>query len=543
MMTHGAVTLIVSGIRLPLASHEGDVYFMAKKVLRQAGILPRDATFHIYRRSVDARRDDVRFVYSVSVRGDFSVSDLEKVISREITNVSILSDVVPEIEFGGEHLSAPPVVVGSGPAGLFAALMLARNGYAPVLLERGGSVSERRTAVETFRRTRVLDTETNIQFGAGGAGTFSDGKLVTRVNDPYTSFVLHTFVEFGAPEEILMLAKPHIGTDILSVVIEKMTDEIMRLGGKILYHTCATGFVRQQNRIVAVQTKQGDIQAGAVILAVGHSARDTYEMIIRDGFDVETKPFSVGVRVEHLQEDIDAALYGRYAGHPALGHAEYQLSYDTANRGVYSFCMCPGGIVVPAASETDTVVVNGMSYHARDGRNANSAIAVSVTPHDHGGTPESAIAFQRKIEHDAFCAGGGNYAAPVITMGDFLAETCKTEPGRIMPTYMDGEAYRLASPDAYLPSFAAAALRRAMPAFEKRIRGFSVADACISGAETRTSAPIRILRNSETRTAITCENLYPAGEGAGYAGGITSAALDGIHSALALMKRYVAPYN
>ena len=531
--------IIVSDLHLPLDTVEGDVCFMAKKVLKRLSICPADAEAHIFRRSVDARRRrDVHFVYSVAVSGTFSPKTLEAIRQRQYPGIALVDDIVPVIHFGAQPLSAPPVVVGAGPAGLFCTLMLAEHGYSPILLERGGNVEERKKAVHHFMTDRVLDPETNVQFGAGGAGTFSDGKLVTRVNDPMTSFVMNTFVRFGAPREILTLAKPHIGTDILSMVVAAMLDEVTRLGGTVRYHTRLDDMVCQGDVVTTAVTSAGEIPVGALLLATGHSARDTYKMLMRHGLPLAAKAFSVGVRVEHLQADIDEALYGAFAGHPALGHAEYHLANNTHARGVYSFCMCPGGEVIAATSEAGGVVVNGMSNHARDGRNANSAIAVSVYPEDFGGTPEGAMSFQHQIEKAAFHAAGGDYAVPVITLGDFLAGRCCTLPSRIQPTYMGGNAYRLASPDEYLPQFASAALRDAFPAFGKKIYGFDCTDAILSGAETRTSAPIRILRGEDTRTVIGYRNLYPMGEGAGYAGGITSAALDGIRTALAFMSVY-----
>lgn len=538
-MKREAQMIIVSDLHLPLDAIEGDVCFMAKKTLKRLGIYPSDPEMHIFRRSVDARRrSDIHFVYSVAVTDSLPVGVLEKIGERRYPHVALAAATDPTVRIGDARLPAPPVIVGAGPAGLFCALMLAENGYEPILLERGGNVEERKAAVADFWEHRLLDPETNIQFGAGGAGTFSDGKLVTRVNDPLGAYVLRTFVRFGAPDEILTQAKPHIGTDILGGVVSAMLREVERLGGSVRYHTRLDDMVCRGDAVSEIVTNRGDIPAGALVLATGHSARDTYRMLLRKGLPLSAKAFSVGVRVEHLQEDIDEALYGDFAGHPALGHAEYHLSHNTHERGVYSFCMCPGGQVVAATSEVGGVVVNGMSNHARDGKNANSAIAVSVFPDDFGGTPEGAIDFQRRIESAAFRAGGGDYAVPVTTLGDFLTGGQGTAPTRILPTYMGGTAYRLSSPDAYLPSFVSAALRDAFPAFGKTIRGFDCVDALLSGAETRTSAPIRIQRVAETGAIPGYRNLFPAGEGAGYAGGITSAALDGIRAALALMSEY-----
>lgn len=530
-------TLLVSNLRVPLDTIEGDVCFLAQKTLRQAGILPSGATARIYRRSVDARkRDRITLVYSVAVTGAFSSRDLER--AKKLSGISLMKESMPLPVHGDTPLFHPPVVVGSGPAGLFCALILAEEGYRPILIERGGSVSERREVIRRFSRERILDTETNVQFGAGGAGTFSDGKLVTRVGDPMTAYVLDTFCTFGAPDRVRTDARPHIGTDVLTGIVDRMIARIESLGGEVRFHTRLDGLVLQGDHITGIRTTKGEIPCEALVLAIGHSARDTYRMLFDTPVLVEPKPFSVGVRVEHLQADIDQALYGDFAGHPALGAAEYHLSHDTARRGVYSFCMCPGGFVMPAASQENTVVVNGMSNAARDGINANSAIAVSVFREDYGNTPQRAIAFQERIEKDAFVAGGNTYAVPLTTMGDFLCEKRGTKPSRIQPTYMDGQAYACASPDDYLPDFVTGALRGGLSAFEKQIRGFTAPDAILSGAETRTSAPVRILREAESRTAIGVSNLYPCGEGAGYAGGITSAALDGIHTALALMRTY-----
>ena len=530
--TRGA--LLISGIRL---SPDADVALAIKEArrrLRGVRLLSEGMQFSVYKKAVDARdRECVRLVYTVIARGNVPTT-----LPEGITGVSLLDEEEPVPVYGSAPLSAPPVVVGSGPAGLFCALLLAEHGYAPLLLERGGDVKERRLAYERFVKEGILDPENNVQFGAGGAGTFSDGKLVTRIRDPFGAYVLKTFVRFGAPEEILTLAKPHIGTDILGTVVENMLFEITRLGGKVLTHTTLTGLNVQNGRLSSVLTTRGEIAAGALVLAVGHSARDTYEMLLSHGFSIEPKAFSVGMRVEHLQEDIDSSMYGHYAGHPALGHAEYTLSHNTKTRGVYTFCMCPGGEVVAAASEEGGVAVNGMSYHARNGKNANSAVLATVFREDYGATPQKAIAFQRSIERAAFLSAGGDYRAPIVTVGDFLRGEAKHEPTRILPTYRGGNV-TVVSPDAYLPSVYTEAIRGAFSRFGRQIRGFDAEDAILTGAETRTSAPIRILR-TDAHLALGYENIYPAGEGAGYAGGITSAAVDGLRTALALMTKFKA---
>ena len=527
--------LIINNVKLPLNASLSEAFTVAKSRLRRAG-LPAGLSLSVYRRSIDARdKRSIIFVYSIAAFGEFGTPDPERLAEEGIT----VSEPVPELSFteGKEQLSHRPVVVGLGPSGLFAALLLAERGYRPIILERGGTVEERRAATERLVRERILDPETNIQFGAGGAGTFSDGKLVTRINDPLTQEVLKRLVEFGADESIKYIAKPHIGTDRLALIVSAMAERIEELGGEIHYHTRFLAPIVRGDTVVGVKTSIGDIPTGAVLLCIGHSARDTHKTLIESGYDITAKSFSVGMRIEHKREDIDKALYGDFAGHPELGAAEYNLSADTKARGVYTFCMCPGGVVVPAASEEGGVVVNGMSYSARDRENSNSAVACSVFTEDYGGTPLAAIDFQRRIERLAFAAGGGDYSAPVITVGDFLSGQLKSFPKEVMPSYMDG-AVRLARPEEFLPVFVTESIGRALTSFGRRIKGFDSPSAVLTGAETRTSSPVRIMRNMETRLATGYSNFYPVGEGAGYAGGITSAAVDGIRSAAALITKY-----
>ena len=529
---------LLGGIRLSPDADDGEVLECAAKKMKRLGIPARSLHFRLYKRSVDARkRDDIKLVWTVLVESGMPLSSAvcQKGELRALESAGL------DCPSGNEVLSAPPLVVGMGPAGMFAALLLARRGYRPILIDRGDCVEDRARSVERFRSTGRLDPESNVQFGAGGAGTFSDGKLVTRVHDPRCQLVLETFCRFGAPKEILTLAKPHIGTDVLRGVVREMLSEIERLGGRVIYRCCLHDFEERRDGEIVAHTSVGDLCVGAVILAVGHSARDTYKKLIADQFAIEAKPISVGVRVEHLQEDIDRALYGDFAGHPRLGPAEYTLSDTRTERGVYTFCMCPGGEVVAAASEPEGLVVNGMSYHARDGKNANAAVLVSVGTRDFepidGNLALGAIDFQRRIEQNAFRAGGGKYVAPVMRVDEFLHGKRVSECGRISPSYRDGRV-RSADFTKVFPSFVTDSLRYALNTFGKKIEGYDAPDAILTAAETRTSAPLRILRDPKSLTAIGHPLVYPCGEGAGYAGGITSAAIDGIKIAEAIIGRF-----
>lgn len=531
-------SFLLSGIKAPFDAPEEELLQIARNKVKHARITSAAGLhFQLYKKSIDARsRESILQVATVLVTADEAFEVKEESLAR--LGARSFEESTPSVVRGTAPMGGRPLVVGMGPAGLFAALLLAENGYAPILIDRGDGVEARAAAVERFRRFGVLDTESNVQFGAGGAGTFSDGKLVTRVNDPFGNYVLSRLCAFGAPREIMTKAKPHVGTDILRVVVDNILSFLQECGGTVLYRTRLEDFEETPFGVRA-RTSAGELEVGALLLAVGHSARDTFRMLMEKGMAIEVKPFSVGVRIEHLREDIDGALYGKHAGHAALGPAEYTLSDTKGERGVYTFCMCPGGEVVAAASEEEGLVVNGMSYHKRDGRNSNAAIAVSVLPSDVGGTAEGAIAFQRKMEHAAYLAGGGGYVAPVQTVGDFLAGKSGTAPLRVLPTYGGGRV-KEADLRRVLPSFVTDALTCGLGSFGRRIKGFDAPDAVLTGAETRTSSPIRILRG-EDRVATGFSRLYPVGEGAGYAGGITSAALDGLRSALALIARYAPP--
>ncbi len=531
---------LINGLSLAYTASEAEFIDIAKRKMKRAA---DPALFHfcVYKRSVDARRrGDIRFVCSVmaSTNDTIPAKAVERLASL---GFKLHDDTLFEPSLGTERLSGRPLIVGGGPAGMFCALMLAERGFKPILIDRGGTVAERAAAYERFCRDGVLDTENNIQFGAGGAGTFSDGKLTTRINDPRCSYVLTRLNEFGAPDDILIKAKPHIGTDLLRRVVENLYDRIRYAGGEIFLSCRLDRIVRNSDGGLTAVTTKGDIPCGCAVLATGHSARDTYMMLMSEGLSLEAKPFSVGVRIEHLREDIDRALYGDAAGDPRLGHAEYNFS-DTSGRGVYTFCMCPGGEVVGGATEQGGVVVNGMSCRARNSVNSNAALAVSVNRNDYGGSVQNAIQYQRNIEKAAFEAGKGDFFSPMQTVGDFLAGKCVSEPTRVLPSYMGRGRCRVADLSAVLPQYITAELRSGIVTFGKRLAGFDSESALLTGVETRTSSPVRILRG-ESLTAPGYDLIYPCGEGAGYAGGITSASVDGIRVAESIVGRFSLPKN
>ena len=531
-------TYILDGLSLSPFDDESRTFELAQKKLKSAGIAISGIEMNIFKKSVDARkREDIKLVYSVLIKTERSGEEhkFSRLGAREVVFDEFL------VKHGDARMTARPLVVGMGPAGLFCALILAENGYRPIIIDRGDSVQDRVRAVDRFYSQRVLDTESNIQFGAGGAGTFSDGKLLTRINDSKCSYVLDTLRRFGAPEDITVKAKPHIGTDILRNVVDNMLSEIKRLGGEVIYRCKLTDIEESGNGYVVAKTTKGDLLCSALVLALGHSARDTYSMLIEKNFSITAKPISVGVRIEHKRSFIEQALYGRFAGTASLGAAEYALSDTKGERGVYTFCMCPGGEVVAATSEEGGVVVNGMSSYARNGENSNSAVAVSVRPDDfepvNGSLALGAIEYQRRIERAAFAHGGGDYSVPVQTVGDFLGGKSGSQPCGVMPTYMGGNSFKVADMDDILPGYVTKTLRYGLMSFDRKIKGFAMDEALLSGAETRTSAPVRILRGEDMR-ALGSGNIYPCGEGAGYAGGITSAAVDGVKVALAIAARF-----
>ncbi|MDI1272972.1 NAD(P)/FAD-dependent oxidoreductase [Polaromonas sp.] len=527
-------------LKLPL-DHPEDA--LPALIVKTLGIQPAELLRHsIYKRSYDARKQKLLLVYIADV--EVASPELEQTLLRHFEgNPHIRPAPDQSYHLVAKVDSAPavrPVVVGFGPCGIFAALLLAQMGFKPIVLERGKKVRERTKDTWGLWRKGVLDPESNVQFGEGGAGTFSDGKLWSQIKDPrfLGRKVMTEFVKAGAPEEILLVSKPHIGTFKLVKVVEHMREQITSLGGEIRFQQRVSDVQIEQGHIrgLTVQNLQDgssyELRADHVVLALGHSARDTFAMLHERGVYMEAKPFSIGFRIEHPQGLIDRARLGQHAGHPLLGAADYKLVHHAANgRSVYSFCMCPGGTVVAATSEVGRVVTNGMSQYSRNERNANAGIVVGITPADYPGGPLAGIDFQRALESHAFTLGGGTYAAPGQLVGDFVAGQASTQLGSVEPSYKPGVLMTdLASA---LPAYAIMAMREALPAFGKKIKGFDMHDAVLTGVETRTSSPLRITRGDDFQS-LNVRGLYPAGEGASYAGGILSAGVDGIEVAEAV---------
>ena len=525
--------LRLTELKLALDAPEGG---LKAALLKRLGIASDQLVgYTVFRRSYDARKaSSIMLSYTLDIEVHNEAALLGRL--RDDRHVSVTPDMSYRyVAQAPQHLPMRPVVIGTGPCGLFAGLMLAQMGFCPIILERGKTVRQRTKDTFALWRQGQLDPESNVQFGEGGAGTFSDGKLHSQIKDPkhHGRKVLEEFVKAGAPPEILYVSKPHIGTFRLVTVVENMRAAILALGGEFRFETRLDDLDIDHGRVRGVVSKDGEhIAADHVVLAVGHSARDTFQMLYDRGVAIEAKPFSIGLRIEHPQSLIDRARFGKFAGHPLLGAADYKLVHHAANgRAVYSFCMCPGGTVVAATSEPGRVVTNGMSQYSRNERNANSAIVVGISPADYPGHALAGIAFQRHWESRAFTAGGGGYLAPGQRLGDFLAGKPSTTLGTVTPSYTPG--VHLTDLAACLPDYAAIALRQAIPAFDKQIGGFAMDDAVLTGVETRTSSPIRIGRRSDCQS-VNIRGLYPAGEGAGYAGGILSAAVDGIKVAEAV---------
>ena len=509
---------------------------LMKYISSQYRIKDKDITsLSIFKKAIDARKKDkLYFVYSV----DINVKNEKYYLSKKqkgLTEAPVLT--YQEVTSGNEVLLHRPVVVGFGPSGIFAALLLARRGYKPIVLERGFDVEKRSENVEHFYQTGEYNEGSTILFGEGGAGTFSDGKLTTLINDIRCRYVLESLVNHGAQKEIMYINKPHVGTDVLRVVVKNMREEIIRLGGSIRFNAKVTKLVVEDQRLQGVIINENEeIKTNVCLLGIGHSARDTFELLYHHDMNITQKAFSVGVRIEHPQVLINQSQYGKFADEPNIGAADYKLSYHASNdRTAYTFCMCPGGWVMCASSEEGGVVTNGMSESKRDYENSNAALLVNINPEDFGSShPLAGVDFQRDIEKKAFILGGSNYHAPVQLVGDFLNDNISRKLGSVKPSYRPG--YKFAELKELFPKFVTDTLKGALRDFNKKIEGFSMDDAVLTGAETRSSSPIRMVRDDHHESNII--GLYPMGEGAGYAGGIMSSAVDGMKTAEKVIAKY-----
>lgn len=522
------MSIIVSEIKILPSEPKEKAFALALSVLGLGK--SAKASARLSKISIDARhKDRVRLVCSVAVDCDDEERVFERHRAKNITYRKITPQIIPQLK---KEPDVRPIIIGFGPAGMFAGLYLARAGARPVIFERGAEVDERTAAVESYWKGGALHRDANVQFGEGGAGTFSDGKLTTRINDPRCDFVLSELEHHGAPKEILVKSKPHIGTDKLREVVKNIRKEIITLGGEVHFTSRVTDISVKNGKVRAVAVNGAQIPAENVILAAGHSARDTFAMLKTKGVLLEAKPFSVGARIEHLQSEINKAQYGDFADNTALWAAEYQLSYKIDDRCAYTFCMCPGGYVVPSADHDETIVTNGMSCFARDGKNANSAVVCSVSAEDFDGDPFKAMDFQEKLEHEAFVVGGQK--APVQTVGSFMNGGL-SKFGSVEPTYARGVTE--ADISRLFPAEITSVLQHGLAAFDKKLKGFATEDAVLTAPETRTSSPVRITRNGDSLEAVGLEGLFPCAEGAGYAGGIMSAAADGIRCAEKVLEK------
>lgn len=515
----------LNNIRLPLGYTDTDILRACAKELRVSAEAVRKAA--LYRRSIDARhKDDIHYTTSIDVY--LNISEQAALNRAKSKNAAVAAEY-RYTPLTPKDPEKRPLIVGTGPAGLFCALTLAQSGVRPIVIERGSRVEERTKAVRHFWKNAELDTECNVQFGEGGAGTFSDGKLNTGTKDSRARKVLLEFAAHGAPEEILYNAKPHIGTDKLRDTVKNIREELLSLGAEICFDTKLTDIKIRGGAVIAAEVEHNGrkrlIDCNEIVLAIGHSARDTFEMLHRMGVHTEPKPFSVGMRIEHLRESIDRSMYG--AAYTRLPAAYYKQNVHLKDgRGVYTFCMCPGGVVVAAQSEKDSVVTNGMSEFARDQINSNAALLVSVDPDDiKSDHALKGMYWQRELEHKAFLAGGGDYRAPVTRVGDFLNGERSDRFGEVLPSYLPGT--RFAKPEEIFPPFITDSMRAAIPLIDRKLHGFSHPDAVLTAVESRSSSPIRIVRD-DSMQSVSLRGLYPCGEGAGYAGGIVSAAVDGI---------------